>query len=102
MRSLRDVWRTDWPRRGPAGAARRWSARCATSARWSGSSTRRGPTSWSPRSARETFRTAAHLIGLERGIDVLFLFYTIFPNPLRLYRNTMHAPIVAPGRAAAR
>jgi hypothetical protein len=35
------------------------------------------------------------MIGLERGIDVLFLFYTIFPNPLRLYRNTMHAPIVA-------
>jgi Capsule polysaccharide biosynthesis protein len=27
---------------------------------------------------------------------VLFVFYTIFPNPLRLYEGTMHAGIVAP------
>jgi hypothetical protein len=39
-------------------------------------------------------RTAAHLIGLEREATVLFLFYTLFPRPLRLYANTMHAPIV--------
>jgi Capsule polysaccharide biosynthesis protein len=27
---------------------------------------------------------------------VLFVFYTIFPNPLRLYEGTMHAGIVSP------
>jgi hypothetical protein len=42
----------------------------------------------------EILRTAAHLIALERGVPVLFLFYTIFPQPLRLYKDTMHAPIV--------
>ncbi|HWT22253.1 MAG TPA: hypothetical protein VN213_01985 [Solirubrobacteraceae bacterium] len=47
-----------------------------------------------PEVGSETMRTAAHLVALERGIDVLFLFYTIFPRPLRLYANTMHAPIV--------
>ena len=40
-------------------------------------------------------RTVTHLVGLDRQVTVLFLFYTIFPNPLRLYANTMHAPIVA-------
>jgi hypothetical protein len=47
-----------------------------------------------PEVGSETMRTAAHLIGLHRGATVLFLFYTIFPNPLRLYANTMHSPIV--------
>jgi Capsule polysaccharide biosynthesis protein len=47
-----------------------------------------------PEVGSETMRTAAHLIGLDRGVTVLFLFYTIFPRPLRLYANTMHAPIV--------
>lgn len=49
-----------------------------------------------PEVGRETMRVASHLAGLERGIPVLFLFYTIFPNPLRLYVDTMHAPIVPP------
>jgi hypothetical protein len=49
-----------------------------------------------PEVGSETMRTAAHLIGLDRNATVLFLFYTIFPNPLRLYANTMHAPIVPP------
>jgi len=49
-----------------------------------------------PEVGSETMRTAAHLIALDRGIEVLFLFYTIFPRPLRLYRNRMHAPIVPP------
>ena len=49
-----------------------------------------------PEVGSETMRTAAHEIGLARGAEVLFLFYTIFPDPLRLYRNTMHAPIVSP------
>ncbi len=47
-----------------------------------------------PEVGTETIRTAAHLIGLHRGIPVLFLLYTIFPQPLRLYRDTLHAPIV--------
>jgi len=49
-----------------------------------------------PEVGSETMRTAAHLVGLDRGSTVLFLFYTIFPNPLRLYANTMHSPIVSP------
>ena len=49
-----------------------------------------------PEVGNETIRRAAHLIGLRRGIPVLFLFYTIFPRPLRLYVDTMHAPIVRP------
>lgn len=48
-----------------------------------------------PEVGSETMRTATHLIALRRRIDVLFLFYTLFPRPLRLYRDTMHAPIVA-------
>jgi Capsule polysaccharide biosynthesis protein len=42
----------------------------------------------------ETMRTATHAIGIERGTTVFFLFYTIFPNALRLYANTIHAPVV--------
>ncbi len=48
-----------------------------------------------PEVGSETMRTAAHLVGLEREATVLFLFYTIFPRPLRLYANTMHSPIVS-------
>jgi hypothetical protein len=47
-----------------------------------------------PEVGNETIRVASHLIGLHRGIPVLFLLYTIFPNPLRLYVDTLHAPIV--------
>jgi len=47
-----------------------------------------------PEVGNETIRVAAHLIGLARGIPVLFLLYTLFPNPLRLYVDTLHAPIV--------
>jgi hypothetical protein len=49
-----------------------------------------------PEVGNETVRVASHLVGLERGIPVLFLLYTIFPNPLRLTVDTLHAPIVAP------
>jgi hypothetical protein len=42
----------------------------------------------------ELLRTVAHLVALDRGVRTLFLFYTIFPHPLRLYVDTMHAPIV--------
>jgi hypothetical protein len=49
-----------------------------------------------PEVGNETIRRAAHLVGLRHGAPVLFLFYTIFPEPLRLYVDTMDAPIVAP------
>jgi Capsule polysaccharide biosynthesis protein len=49
-----------------------------------------------PEVGNETIRVAAHLIGLRRGLPVLFLLYTIFPNPLRLYVDTLHAPIAEP------
>jgi hypothetical protein len=47
-----------------------------------------------PEVGNETIRVASHLVGLAQGIPVLLLFYTIFPNPLRLYVDTLHAPIV--------
>lgn len=47
-----------------------------------------------PEVGSESMRTVTHLVALQRRITVLFLFYTIFPNPLRLYVNTLHAPIV--------
>ena len=52
-----------------------------------------GPDVLVPEVGNETIRVAAHLIGLRRGIPVLFLLYTIFPDPLRLYVDTLHAPI---------
>jgi hypothetical protein len=51
-----------------------------------------------PEVGNETIRVAAHLIGLRRAIPVLFLLYTIFPRPLRLYVDTLHAPIVEAGQ----
>jgi hypothetical protein len=47
-----------------------------------------------PEVGNETIRVASHLIALDRSIPVLLLFYTIFPNPLRLYVDELHAPIV--------
>jgi hypothetical protein len=93
MRSLRDVWRTDWPVEGRSEqeALERTVRHFRALERIFDEA---APDVVVPEVGSETFRTAAHLIGLERGIDVLFLFYTIFPDPLRLYRNTMHAPIV--------
>jgi hypothetical protein len=49
-----------------------------------------------PEVGNETIRVSAHLIAMARGIPVLFLLYTIFPNPLRLSVDTLHAPIVDP------
>jgi hypothetical protein len=91
--SLRDVYRTDPPCEGRAEA-------------WCVERTVRhflalerivddcNPQVIVPEVGTETLRTAAHLIGLQRDIPVLFLLYTIFPQPLRLYRDTLHAPIV--------
>jgi hypothetical protein len=49
-----------------------------------------------PEIGSETMRTVCHLVAVDRGITTLFLMYTIFDDPLRLYANTMHAPIVGP------
>jgi hypothetical protein len=48
-----------------------------------------------PEVGNETLRVVAHLVGLQRGIPVLFLLYTMFPDPLRLSVDTLHTPIVA-------
>ena len=47
-----------------------------------------------PEVGSETMRTVAQLIARARGVDSVLLFYTIFPNPLRMFLNTTHAPIV--------
>jgi hypothetical protein len=49
-----------------------------------------------PEVGSETMRTVAHLIAGARGVTTLFMFFTIFPRPLRLYVDTPHAPIVPP------
>ncbi|WP_028062448.1 capsular polysaccharide export protein, LipB/KpsS family [Solirubrobacter soli] len=91
--TLRDVWKTDWPCNGKSDAycvertVRHFLALEAIFDEL-------GPDVVVPEVGSETMRTATHEIALARGVQVLFLFYTIFANPLRLYRNTMHAPIV--------
>jgi hypothetical protein len=49
-----------------------------------------------PEVGNEVLRVVSHLVGMNRGIPVLFLLYTLFPNPLRLTVDTLHAPIVEP------
>jgi Capsule polysaccharide biosynthesis protein len=46
-----------------------------------------------PEVGNETIRIAAHLVATERGIPVLFILHTIFPKPLRVYVDTLHARI---------
>ena len=50
-----------------------------------------------PEVGSEVMRTVTHLVARDRGATVLFLFYTIFPKPLRLYVDEPDGPIVAPG-----
>jgi hypothetical protein len=47
-----------------------------------------------PEVGNESIRTIAHLVGTARGATTLFLMYTLFDDPLRLYAGTMDAPIV--------
>jgi Capsule polysaccharide biosynthesis protein len=49
-----------------------------------------------PEVGNESIRTIAELVGTDRGATTLFLMYTIFDDPLRLYAGTMDAPIVPP------
>ena len=94
MPHIRDVYRADWPcQRKPE----RWCLE-RTVAHFRALEQvfdEERPDVLVPEVGNETVRVASHLIGLERGIPVLFLLYTIFPNPLRLYVDTLHAPIVA-------
>jgi hypothetical protein len=95
MSSLREVYRTDPPcyEQDEAWCVERTVRHFVALERifddW-------GPDVVVPEVGSETIRTAMHQIGLARGVTVLFLFYTLFPNPLRLYANTMHAPLVDP------
>jgi hypothetical protein len=47
-----------------------------------------------PEVGNESIRTVSHLVGTARGATTLFLMYTIFDRPLRLYAGTMDGPIV--------
>lgn len=95
MRSLRDVYRTDWPLEGrPEGEAVERTVRHFVALERIFDEVE--PDVVVPEVGSETMRTAAHLVALDRGIRTLFLLYTLFPNPLRLYGNTLHAPIVDP------
>jgi hypothetical protein len=47
-----------------------------------------------PEVGNESIRTVSHLVGTEHGATTLFLMYTLFDDPLRLYAATMDAPIV--------
>jgi Capsule polysaccharide biosynthesis protein len=91
--TIRDVYRTDWPTYG-----RSEEESVERTVRhflgYERVFDEVGPDVVLPEVGSETLRTAPHLIGVERGSEVLFLFYTIFRDPLRLYRNTLHAPIV--------
>jgi hypothetical protein len=92
---LRDVYRADWVAAGLSeeAAARRTVAHFRALER---AFDLVAPDVVVPEVGNETLRVAAHLIGMARGIPVLFLLYTIFPNPLRLSVDTLHAPIVDP------
>ena len=46
-----------------------------------------------PEVGNETIRIAAHLVANRRGVPALFILHTIFPNPLRVYVDTLHAKI---------
>ena len=90
---IRDVYRGDWPCEG---RSEEWCVRRTVEHFRALESVFDDvrPDVLVPEVGNETIRVASHLIGLARGIPVLFLLYTIFPNPLRLYVDTLHAPIV--------
>jgi hypothetical protein len=93
--TLRDIYRTDWPCDGLSEAAsvertvRHFLALERVFDQWR-------PDALIPELGSETMRTAAHLIAKARGAGTLYLFYTPFPRPLRLYWDSLHAPVVPP------
>jgi hypothetical protein len=89
---LRDVYRADW---ACAGRPEEWCLR-RTVAHFRALETvfdTARPDVVLPEVGNETIRITTHLIALARGLPVLFLLHTIFPKPLRVYVNTLHAPI---------
>ena len=49
-----------------------------------------------PEIGNETIRIVAHLVANAHSIPVLFILHTIFPNPLRVYVDTLDAKIAPP------
>jgi hypothetical protein len=92
---LRDVYRNDWPCEGKpeAWCIRRTVDHFRALERVFDETS---PDVALPEVGNETIRFATHLIALERGVPTLFILHTIFPNPLRVYVDTLHAPIAAP------
>jgi hypothetical protein len=93
--SLRDVYLTDWTSRGRGEAANveRTVGHFLALERIVDEA---APDVAVPEVGSEVMRTVTHLVARDRGITVLFLFYTIFPEPLRLYVDEPDGPIVAP------
>ncbi len=93
---LRDVYRNDWPLAGRSeeDAVRRTVAHVRALERIF-DETR--PDVALPEVGNETIRIAAHMIANARGIPALFMLHTIFPNPVRVYVDTLHAPIAPVG-----
>jgi len=89
---LRDVYRNDWPLAGrpEQEAIRRTVAHFRALERIFDDVQ---PDVALPEVGNETIRIAAHLIANARGIPALFMLHTIFPNPVRVYVDTLHAPI---------
>ena len=90
--NLRDVYRNDWPLAGRSEehAVRRTVAHFRALERIFDEVQ---PDVALPEVGNETIRIAAHLIANARGIPALFMLHTIFPNPVRVYVDTLHAPI---------
>jgi len=94
--SLRDVYRTDPTfRRGdsPERCAERTVEQFVAVKRLL---ERLQPQLVVPEVGNESMRTVVHVVGTAQGATTLFLMYTLFDDPLRLYAGTMDAPIVAP------
>lgn len=94
--SIRDLYRTDVPCEGRSEdwCVRRSIVHLVALERFFDEA---DPDVLVPEVGSEMIRRAAHLVALRRGIPTLLLFYTIFPNPLRLYVDELHRPIVSNG-----
>jgi hypothetical protein len=94
--SLRDVYRTDPPCRHGHGQGRCAERTVDQFAAIESLVERIRPEIVVPEVGNESMRTISHLVGTDRGATTLFLMYTLFDDPLRLYAGTMDAPIVPP------
>jgi len=93
--SLGDVYRTDPPYRhgdSPERCAERTVQQFVATQRLFG---RLRPDLVVPEVGSESMRTVVHLVGTAQGATTLFLMYTLFDDPLRLYADTLDAPIVS-------